>query len=233
MARGCPIRGTRASRAFGERGGVDDVAVAHARIHDVVVSLRDVLAADHLDLRDDAVRGAEVEHLLGLGDAADLGARERLAAVDEGAQRQGDGLGRQAHVDEDAVGAQRGHVACVVQALGGHGAQDQVEGTAQGLEHAFLAGRVEVVGAEAAGIGLLGTAMGDDRDVRAHSLGDLHAHMSEATHTEDRDARSGAHVVMLERRVGGDACAQQGCAGSKIQLRGDMQREVLTHGEAA
>ena len=75
--------------------------------------------------------------------------------------------------------------------------------------------------------------MGDDGDVCAHGLGDLHAHMSEATHTEDRDARSGAHVVMLERRVGGDAGAQQWGTGSKIQLRGDMQREVLTHGEAA
>ena len=38
---------------------------------------------------------------------------------------------------------------------------------------------------------------------------------------------------MLERRVGGDAGAQQGGAGSKIQLRRDMQREVLAHGEAA
>ena len=176
------------SRGLGERGGVDDVAVAHARIHDVVVRLRDVFAADHLDLRDDAVCGAEVEHLLGFGDAADLGTGEGLAAVHEGAQGQGDGLGGQAHVDEDAVRAQGGHVAGVVEAVGGDGAQDEVEGAAQGLEHALLAGGVEVVGTEAAGVGFLGTAVGDDGDFRAHGVGDLYAHVSEAAHAEDGHA---------------------------------------------
>ena len=179
------------------------------------------------------MRGAEVEHLLGFGDAADLGAREGLAAVDEGAQRQGDGLSGQAHVDEDAVGAQGGHVAGVVEAVGGHGAQDQVEGPPQGLEHALLAGRVEVVGAEAAGVGLLGAAVGDDGDVGAHGLGDLHAHVSEAAHAEDGHARAGAHVVVLEGRVCGDAGTQEGRAGGEVEGFRHVQGEVLAHGEAA
>jgi len=51
------------------------------------------------------------------------------------------------HVDEDAVGAQGGHVSGVVEAVGGDGAQDEIEGAAQGLEHALLAGGVVVVGA--------------------------------------------------------------------------------------
>ena len=153
-ARGFRVTPSR-SRGLGERGGVDDVAVTHARSNDVVVGGRDVLACDHLNLRDDAVLGTEVQHLLSFGDAADLGASERLAAVHEGAQRQRDGLGGQAHIDEDAVGTQGGHVSGVVEAVGRHGAQDQVEGTAQGFKHAVLAGRVEVVGTEAAGVGFL------------------------------------------------------------------------------
>ena len=92
MARGFRLTPAH-SRGLGERGGVDDVAVAHVGGDDVVVSLGDVLTTNHFDLRDDAVLSAEVEHLLGFGDAADLGAREGLATVDEGTQRQGDGLG--------------------------------------------------------------------------------------------------------------------------------------------
>jgi len=45
-----------------------------------------------------------------------------------------------------------------------------------------------VVGTEAAGVGFLGTAVRDNGDLRAHGLGDLHAHVSEAAHAEDGDA---------------------------------------------
>ena len=75
--------------------------------------------------------------------------------------------------------------------------------------------------------------MRDDGDVRAHGLGDLHAHVSEAAHAEDSDARAGAHVVMLERRVGGDAGAQEGRAGREVEGFRHVQREVLAHREAS
>ena len=230
-ARGFRVTPSR-SRGLGERGGVDDVAVAHARIHDVVVGGRDVLTGDHFDLRDDAVLGTEVQHLLSFGDAADLGASERLPAVNEGAQRQRDGLGGQAHIDEDAVGTQGRHVSSVVEAVGRHGAQDQVEGAAQRFESPLFAGRVEVVSTEAACVGFLRATVGDDRDVRAHSLGDLHAHVPETPQTQDGHARTGTHVVMLQRRVGGDTSAQERGAGRKIQLGRDMQRKVGAHREA-
>ena len=174
----------------------------------------------------------EVQHLLGLSDAADLGTSEGLAAVDEGTQRQRDRLGGQTHIDEDAVGAQGGHVTGVVEAVRGDGAQDEVEGSAQRFEGPLLAGRVEVIGAEATGVGFLRTAARDHGDLRVHGLGDLHAHMSEAAHAEDGNARAGTHLIVLQRRVGGDTGAQEGRAGRKIQFGRDAEREVLAHGEA-
>src|SRR5690242_21212026 len=48
-----------------------------------------LLDRDHLHVRDDAVLAAEIQHLLGLGDAADHGAGHGLAAAHEraGVQR--------------------------------------------------------------------------------------------------------------------------------------------------
>ena len=47
---------------------------------------------DHLDVRDDAVLGAEIEHLLRLGDAADQRAGE-LAALEDEARQMATGMG--------------------------------------------------------------------------------------------------------------------------------------------
>jgi hypothetical protein len=68
------VRGSRASPASSlalERRHVDREAVLHVRFHEPVVGLVDALDGDDLDVRGDAVLAAEVEHLLGLRDAAD------------------------------------------------------------------------------------------------------------------------------------------------------------------
>ena len=75
--------------------------------------------------------------------------------------------------------------------------------------------------------------MRDNGDVRAHGLGDLHAHVPEAAHAENGHARAGSHLIVLQRGVCGDTGAQEGCAGREVQLLRDVQGEVLAHGEAA
>ena len=90
-----------------------------------------------------------------------------------------------------------------------------------------------MVSAEAAGVGLLRAAVGDHGDVGAHGLGDLYAHVPKATHAEDGDARAGAHLIVPERRVGGDAGAQEGCASGEVERLRDVEGEVLAHGETA
>jgi hypothetical protein len=54
-----------------QRGHVDGETVLHIRLQQALVGLVDPLDRDHLHIGDDAVLAAEVEHLLGLGDAAD------------------------------------------------------------------------------------------------------------------------------------------------------------------
>jgi hypothetical protein len=50
-----------------QRRAVDHEAVLHVALEHALVGFVDLVGADHLDVGDDAVFGAEVEHLLGLG----------------------------------------------------------------------------------------------------------------------------------------------------------------------
>src|SRR4028119_1248975 len=54
-----------------ERRPVDDEPVAHVRGQDALPRLVDPVSPDELDVRGDAVLGAEVEHLLRLADRPD------------------------------------------------------------------------------------------------------------------------------------------------------------------
>ena len=70
-------------RPVGERGAIDHEAVLDVALEHALVGCVDLLDRDHLDVGDDAVLGAEVEHLLGLRDAADERAGERAALQDQ------------------------------------------------------------------------------------------------------------------------------------------------------
>ena len=71
------------SAAVPQRGHVDHEAVADVLLQQALVGFVDLLDRDRLDVGDDAVLGAEVEHLLRLADAADRGAGEVAARQDQ------------------------------------------------------------------------------------------------------------------------------------------------------
>ncbi|OLU23449.1 hypothetical protein BVH06_24580 [Pseudomonas sp. PA27(2017)] len=60
---------------LGQGSHVDHEAVFHVTLEHALLGFVDVLDVDHFDVRDDVVLGAEVEHLLGFGDATDQPAR--------------------------------------------------------------------------------------------------------------------------------------------------------------
>src|SRR4030095_4804466 len=62
---------------------VDREPVLHVALHRALVGLVHLLDRDDLDIGDDAVLAAVVEHLLGLGDAADERTHEPLAPPTE------------------------------------------------------------------------------------------------------------------------------------------------------
>jgi hypothetical protein len=53
-----------------ERGHVDHEAVFHIALEHAFVGLVDLVHGDHLDVRDDLMLGAEIQHFLGFSDAS-------------------------------------------------------------------------------------------------------------------------------------------------------------------
>ena len=185
-----------------------------------------MVVADELDVRDDVLFGAVVEHLLRLFHAADHGAGERAAVGDEGEGRGGDGLVGQADEAEDAVEAQEAKVG--VDVVGrGDAVEDEVEAAGVASHGAGVFADNDFVGAEFFGVGDFALGGGELDDVRAEGVGELEAHVAEAAKADDADFLVGADVPVAERRVGGDAGAEQRRDGSEIQLGRDGMHVVL------
>ena len=89
------------------------------------------------------------------------------------------------------------------------GVDDQVEVPASFSKVVGVAGGVVVVGTERQPVLLLRQRLGEDRDLRAERMGDLHTDVSESAEADDGDLAAGADVPVLERRVQGDAGTQQ------------------------
>ena len=169
---------------------------------------------------------AEIEHLLGLGDAADAGAREVTARHDhaEGMDRQR--LLRYADEAERAVELEEGHVGVEVM-LGRDAVQDEVEGATMLGHRGGVGGNDDLMGAEAEAVGDLGRGGGEEHDVRAEGPGELHAHVTEAAEADHADLLARADLPMAERRIGRDARAEQGSRGGEVQALRDAEGEGL------
>ena len=90
-----------------QRSHVDGEAVFHVGLEQPLVGLVDLLDRDHFDVGGDVVFAAEVEHLLGLGDAADGRAGEAAAPEDQAEGGDGERLLGRADEGDVAVAAQK------------------------------------------------------------------------------------------------------------------------------
>ena len=95
------------------------------------------------------------------------------------------------------------------------------------VERGVVAGGVVVVGAELEAVLLLAQRLRQHRDLGAHRVGELDRHVAEAAEADDGDLLARAGVPVAQRRVGGDAGAQQRRGGVELQAVGDAQDEVL------
>ena len=107
------------------------------------------------------------------------------------------------------------------------GVDDQVEAAGELLEGRGVARRVVGAGAEAQAVVLLAQRLRQDGDLRAHRVRDLHRHVAEAAEADDRDLLAGAGAPVAQRRVGGDAGAQQRRCDVELEAVGDAHHEVL------
>ena len=87
------------------------------------------------------------------------------------------------------------------------------------LEGAGVAGGVVVVRAQAQAVLLLLEGLGQHGDLGAHGVGELDGHVAEPAEADDGDLLAGAGAPVAQRRVGGDAGAQQ--------RRGDVELDAL------
>ena len=149
-------------------------------------------------------RGAH-QHLLGLGDAADEGAADCDALEEERQDRQGQRLWRRAHEDE----------------LAPHPEEVQVAG-----QRVLRGGRVDD-GIQGAGARLQGSGQGSGRPGLV--IGAFC--MAEAAEAHDADLHAGlVQSEVPQRRVHGDAGAQQRRGARQGQVAGDLQHEAARSG---
>ena len=151
------------------------------------------LDRDDLDIGDDIMRAAEVEHLLRLLHPADGGPRDRLAAADQAAahnrrlkfgQHPDDGHG--------PVALQQREIGVEVMRYR-HGVEQEVETAGRRLI-AASSGEISTSSAPSACVRRLAGRGCDHHDMRAERLGEFDAHMAEATKADDADFLARAHL---------------------------------------
>ena len=116
---------------------------------------------------------------------------------------------------------------------GGHGVEDQVEAAAMRLHLRAIARNHHLVRTEVVPVLPLGLAGGERDHVRAHRMRDLDAHVAQATDADDADLLPRPRTPVAQRRIGGDACAQQRRHRGQLRcLVVDAQDEVAVHDDA-
>src|SRR5882762_8842467 len=86
-----------------QRSHIDDETVLHVALQQAVVGFVDLLDVDHLDIAHDVVFAAEVQHLLGLGDASDQRTRKLPASHNQAERRDRQRLFGRAYQGQCAV----------------------------------------------------------------------------------------------------------------------------------
>ena len=100
------------------------------------------------------------------------------------------------------------------------------------LRHRVLVGRDEQpIGAERQRVGFLVRRAAHHRHVGAQRRGELDRHVAEPAQADDADAAARADVPGAQRRIGGDAGAEQRRGAGEVQPVGHPQDEFLAHHE--
>ncbi|MNT55920.1 hypothetical protein D3C72_1931930 [compost metagenome] len=143
--------------------------------------------------------GAEVHHFLGFGHAADRRASQVLATEDHAAtgQRRVQ-FGQHADQAHGGLTLEQAHVRVGVMA-DRDGVEQEVEAARVCLHLRGIARDQHFVGAQALGVGTLFRGGGDHHHVRAECLGELHAHVAQATQTDHADLLARADLPVAQR----------------------------------
>ncbi len=174
---------------------------------------------------------AEVEHLLGFGDAADGRAGETAAADDQAECRDAQGLLRCADKGEVAVEAEQVEIGVDV-VIGGDGVEDEIEAAGVLLHLVGIAGDDDFVGTEAERVFLLVGRGGEDDDVGSERMSELHAHVAQSAETDHADLLALGDAPVAHGRVGCDPGAEERRGSGEIEVGGNAQDEAFIDDDA-
>jgi hypothetical protein len=90
----------------------------------------------------------------------------------------------------------------------------------------------DLIRAEPQGILNFVRRVGEDHDMRAHCLGEFHAHVPKSAESHDADFLALDNFVVAQRGIGGDAGAEERGGGGEIQILRDVQHKGFIHDHA-
>ena len=195
-----------------------------------------LLGVDQVDVWQDVVLAAKVEHLLRLLDASNEGACNLLATPDDAESMHRKVVGGNTKHDEAGAGAslegaeERGHVV-----VGRDSVEKQVNGPCRSSHLSGIRSEYKL-GTQLVDSLLLVGRVAEDGDGASGGKGDLYGHVTEAAETGDTN---GAVLALLEgapegeRRVGCDARAEEGCSLGHVHAVGDAKNVVLINSHLA
>ena len=105
--------------------------------------------------------------------------------------------------------------------------EDEVEGAGVSLHRVFVRGEDDLIGAEFESVILLLERGGELDGWAPKECANLSAHVAESAEADDADLLAGAGIPMAQRRIGGDAGAEQGRDGGEIEILRDGVSEAL------
>ena len=153
--------------------------------------------------------------------------RPKMQAADLDGKR----FGGHADLREGAVAFQQQEVGVDV-VLRGHGVENEMETVEMFLHLVFVFGIDDFIRAEPQGIFDFVRRGGEDHHVRAESLRQFHAHVTQSAESHHADFLAFADFVVAQRRISGDASAKQRGGGGEIQILRDVQHKGFIHDDA-
>src|SRR5437870_2746750 len=209
-----------------EAGAVDHEPIAHVAAPHACIRVVNLVSLDEFDVRGDSMLPTVVEHLLRLGNPADVGAREALVAVDKGKRVERDAGGGQSNEDHGSEIPQEGQL--LVQIVRrAHRIHEEVERAFEGFERARFPGGDESLGAQPSGVFLFVARSAEHSDLGTHGSGEFHRHVAQATQAHDGYTVASLAPELPQRGIRGDARAQERRGSRRVQSFGDAEHVTL------
>lgn len=200
-----------------QRRHVDAETVFDIRAEEAVVGVVDFLDRDHFNIGGDTVLAAEVEHFLGLSDAADERARQAASAEDQAERGHGERLFRSTDQREIAAWSQEIQIRRDV-VIGGDAIENEVERTGMLGHSRRVVRNYHFIGTQSLGVFDFRGGCGENDGMGAEGVGKFHSHVAEATKADDADFLPLPDLPMPQGRVGGDTGTEQRSGTGKIEI---------------